>query len=112
MGAYDAPYKVGAGGQVLTANLAYKLDVDRLLLDSVTFYNDYSLLLKSAGAFPDSHQNTVGALVHTGPVYAYFDAAVGKHHPWLGGSYSSALAEGNASDPWNARFNANIGYYF
>jgi hypothetical protein len=112
MGAYDAPYRVASEAYVLTANVAYRLDVRWWAFETITLYNDYSRIIKIQDGFRDSHQNTLGTLVQTGPLYVYIDAVLGKHHPWIGPSYGSALAEGAVNDDWEFRLNTNIGYYF
>lgn len=118
MGAYDFPYLVAARGYILTANLAYTLPMTRGPLDSLMFYNDYSVLLKSESDFPATHQNVTGVLIAAGPIYTYVDFIVGRHHAWVGPNYGSALAGGNvdeSGDPdgtLHGRFNVNIGYYF
>lgn len=112
MGAYDAPYMVASAGQVVSANVAYNLPVNQGPLDALTFYNDYSVLLKSDDDFYNSHQNVTGMLISAGPTYTYVDFAVGRNHPWLGPFYGSGLAAGDPDDGWHGRFNINIGYYF
>ena len=112
MGAYDAPYKVAAEGSIFLAGLAYTLPTDWGPVESLTFYNDYSYLLKSESQFKDSQQNVLGMLVAAGPLVTYVDFAFGKNQPWIGPDYGQALAEGNVDDDWGLRFNINIGYYF
>lgn len=111
MGAYDAPYRVAAQAYLLLANLGYRLAVDWGPVESLTFYEDYSVLFKTATGYATTHQSVTGMLLHAGPLYVYLDAIVGKHHPWVGPSYVDALAEGG-TNTWEARFNANVGYYF
>ncbi len=112
MGAYDAPYMVAAEGYIATANIAYTLPVKVSPLDSLTFYNDYSVLLKTEDGFEPSHQNVTGVLVAAGSTYTYVDLAAGRNHPWLGPFYGNALAAGDPDEGWHARFNINIGWYF
>lgn len=112
MGAYDAPYFVAAKGTILSANLAYNLPLNAGPVSSLTFYNDYSVVLKSEESFETTHQNVTGMLVAAGPIYTYVDMAMGRNHPWLGGAYGTALAAGEADADWHGRFNINIGYYF
>ncbi|MFW6066848.1 MAG: hypothetical protein ACOC97_00800 [Myxococcota bacterium] len=111
MGAYDAPFRVAREAYLFSANLAYRLEVDWGPLESLTFYEDYSYLRKTIAGYADTQQSTTGMLLHAGPIYAYFDVVLGRNHPWIGPSYSDALAEGGEG-AWEARLNANIGYYF
>ena len=112
MGAYDAPYAVAAESSFVVVNLALEVPWTDWLMDSVTFYQNYSALLKSEDAFADSHQLVWGALVAAGPIYTYFDWAFGQNHPWLGPNYTSALGRGDPDAPWDLRFNVNLGWYF
>ncbi len=111
MGAYDAPYEVAASGNLVVLNVAYRIPVQWGPVQAVTVYNDYSALVKMQDSWSNSYQNVDGALFDAGPVMVYLDAALGRNHPWLGASYVTALAAG-AARRWEARFNANVGYYF
>lgn len=112
MGAYDAPYKVAAEGEIFLANVAYKLPVGHELLNSITFYNNYSYLKKKDSSFADSEMNVLGMLLAAGRLFTYVDFAFGKNQPWIGSNYQSALAEGDPDADWELRFNINIGYYY
>lgn len=111
MGAYDAPYEVAAKGDLFVAGLSYRLPVGRGPLDEVTFYYDYSLLHKDVAGFPHSRQNVIGAAWTLGKWLIYTDLTFGKHHPFIGPDYGTALGSGG-DDEWHRRFNINIGYYF
>ncbi len=112
MGAYDAPYLVAARGYLLSGGLAYEWVVDKGPLHSLTFYDDFSALLKPESGYADSMQNVLGVLVSAGPVYTYIDFAMGKNQPWMGPNYGAGLAEGDADAGWDKRFNVNVGWYF
>lgn len=112
MGAYDAPYKVAADGTLLVANLAYAQPVSWEALDTVTYYNDFSMIAKDEAGWEDSFLNVLGLSLSGGPLFVYVDAAMGKNHPWIGSDYGIALAEGNPQADWEVRFNVNVGYYF
>lgn len=112
MGAYDAPYAVAAKATFLVASVAVEVDVDLWVIETVTFYENYSALLKSEPSFADSHQLVTGALLSAGPIYTYVDWAVGRNHPWLGNQYVNALGRGRPNAPWELRFNVNLGWYF
>lgn len=110
MGAYDAPYLVADRGIIYVGGIAYRLQVDYGPVDTITFYENFSLLDKRVEGFDDSVQNVVGALLVTGPIATYFDLATGRNHPFIGPNYNTALAQGGGG--WNTRFNVNIGLYF
>ena len=112
MGAYDFPYKVASEAQVYQANLSYTVPISWGPISSLTFYNDYSTLVKDNDQFEDSSQNVLGVLLAGGPYYIYVDAAFGENHSWLGGNYGNSFAEGDPNADWEMRFNVNFGYYF
>lgn len=112
VGAYDAPYKLASRGTVLLAGISYGLPVSWGPISKLTFYENYSALLKSTAGYELSQQNVVGALVTAGPVFTYVDVASGKNQPWLGPDYGGAFAEGQPDARWETRFNVNVGYYF
>ena len=120
MGAYDFPYQVAAGGEMYTAGLSYKLDVDWGPLSSLTFYNNFTYFDKADPDFKNSQMNVAGFMGEMESIYFYFDAASGQSHPWIGPVWSEALARGIGEDPeeddpestWATRFNLNVGYYF
>lgn len=111
-GAYDAFYYVASEATVYTAGLAYTLPVDWQRITSLTFYNDVSLMVKDESGFQNSLQNVVGCAVDAEPLYIYIDLAMGKYHPWLGGDWTTSLADGGDNGSWHARFNINVGLYF
>lgn len=112
MGAYDFPYLVAASGQLVQGGVSYALPIGWGPLDSLTFYEDFSALLKSHEGYENSLQNDVGVLIAAGPIYTYVDLAMGKNHPWVGPNYGSALAAGDPNAKWETRFNINLGWYF
>ncbi|WP_239014272.1 hypothetical protein [Archangium violaceum] len=112
VGAYDAPYRLASRGTVFVAGVSYSVPVSWGPISKLTFYDDYSFLLKSRAGYEDSHQNVLGALITAGPVFTYVDVASGKNQPWLGPDYGFALAEGLPDARWETRFNINAGYYF
>mgnify|MGYP006273614297 CR=1 FL=1 len=112
MGAYDFPYKVSATGNINTAALSYNLPVERSFLQSVTFYNDYSLFFKPKTGFATSQLNVTGAAFNfDGPLFVYVDLAVGRNNAWIGPSFGTAFGTGG-NDAWHQRFNINFGLYF
>jgi len=111
LGAYGSTFLTSAGGNVYVANLAYKWDVNWGPISELNFYNDYSVLVKDEDNFPDTQINTVGCMLHIGPVYTYVDLIFGKNAVFLNGG-DAAQAQGGANQDWNTRFNINVGYYF
>jgi hypothetical protein len=111
-GAYDAPYWIAAEGSIALFNVAYASGWSLGPFESLTFYNDYSMLMKSEDEFEDTLQNVLGMSAAAGPLYCYFDVAMGKNHPWIGGSWSYGLATGDPEADWEIRYNINFGYYF
>jgi hypothetical protein len=112
MGAYDAVYHVASEATIYSVGVAYTLPVGWDSVKSLTFYNDFSLMTKDERGFRDSLQNVIGCAVDASPFYIYIDLAMGRRHPWLGGDWTDALADGGQENGWNTRFNINIGFYF
>ena len=114
MGAYDYDYNVAAAGAIHSLALSYAWEADMVpLVETVTFYNDYSLLAKQEEEFGDTQHNVLGAAVDVrGPLFVYVDAAFGQHNAWIGSNFGDALATGQGEDAWEHRFNINVGAYF
>lgn len=112
MGAYDAPYRVAAAGTLLCAGISREVPVNWGPIEKVTFYNDYSILLKDPSSYPNSQQNVLGMSIQAGRWFTYVDLAIGQRQPWMGGTWNDALADGGEADAWRTRFNINVGYYF
>lgn len=110
MGAFADAYEVAAKGTVLVANLSYTLPVELGPVTALTFYNDYSILMKDESDWTDSQVNTLGVMVSANPVYVYVDLTLGKNMVYLGGP-GDALAGGEGGN-WRPQFNINVGYYF
>lgn len=112
LGAYDFPYQAASGGTVHSVGVSYHFDVDYRRLEGITVYNDYSVLLKDAGGFQDSHHNVIGASFDLPPFFIYTDLALGRNNAWIGPDFGTALAGGGPDDDLNYRLNLNIGVYF
>ncbi len=118
MSAFGAPYLVAWEGATYTAGLAYTIPIKSKLVSSIQFYNDFSVLAKSQGSFSqvyevsNSYMNILGAAITAGNIFMYVDCAMGKNQPWLGGNWTTALAQGDPNAKWETRFNINLGYYF
>ena len=120
MGAYGANYPGGdkyTGGVAAKANiyvvgLAYNIPVSLGPISSIQPYIDYSLVDKANKEFENTHHLIPGFMVTAGPIYAYFDYAMGKNQPWLTDDFGKGLGSGVEDAPWNSRLNINLGYYF
>jgi hypothetical protein len=112
MGAYDAPYNVASAGTLLCAGISRDVPVNWGPIEKLTFYNDYSILLKDKSSYANSQQNVLGMSIQAGRWFTYVDLAIGQRQPWMGGSWTNALADGGSADAWRTRFNVNVGYYF
>lgn len=110
MGGFEDAYLVAAKGYVYVANLAYSLPVQWGPVTELTFYDDYSILVKDEG-FHDSRINTLGCQISAKPVYVWLDFIMGNNAMYLGGPANS-FAEGGDDENWNTRFNISVGYYF
>jgi hypothetical protein len=114
-GAYDFPYWIAAEGDIFLFNAAYNSGLSWGPFESLTFYNNYSVLQKSVDGWEDTQQNVLGMAAAAGPLYCYFDIAAGKNHAWLGefpSTWYFGLGPGDPDADWEVRYNINIGYYF
>jgi hypothetical protein len=117
MGAFGTAFPVASEGTLLVANLSYELPLDWGPIRSLTFYDDYSVLLKDEDGFDDTQINTLGILVTAPPIYTYIDLVMGKNAPFLGvpsdlEGIPRGLGPGEPDADWETRFNINVGYYF
>ena len=127
MGAFDFPWPVASQGVIPAVALSYTWTPEIEWIDSITFYNDYSVILKD-GSLPDgtdlneSAMNVTGMAIASGGWYIYVDYAYSNGNYFVGnegdvyGAYyeSSAVGDFGAvqNNEWNGRFNINLGYYF
>jgi len=130
MGAYDFAWPVASKGVIPAVALSYTIKEPVSWIDSITFYNDYSVILKDGsdvnGDFNDSAMNVTGMAIARGNWYIYVDYAIANGNYFVGndgdsydtgedGLYSNAAVGdfgANRNDKWNGRFNINFGYYF
>lgn len=112
MGSFGWPYQVAAEATLASAALSYNVPVTWGPISALTFYNDYSVMMKAEDGFEDTKMNTVGCMITSGPIYTYIDYIMGQNHPWIGGSWNSGLAAGVKDADWENRININVGYYF
>lgn len=114
MGAYDYAAPVASKGVIPSAALSYTVKPAYEWMDSITFYNDFSVIIKdgkdTAGtSFNDSAMNVIGASIASGGWYTQIDYAYANGNYFAGpnGDFGE-----NDHDEWEGRFNVNIGYYF
>lgn len=113
VGAFNFAHEIAAKGTIYVANLSYDVPVNWGPVTNLTFYNDYSRLVKDASEFEDSEINTLGCLVTAGPVYTYIDFIMGKNAAFIGAGGVDGFAGGqHRDDGWNTKVNINVGYYF
>lgn len=112
MGALKDSHVVASEGFVYIAGLSYNLPVDWGPVDSLNFYNDYSILVKDENDFKNSQLNTLGCLIDANPVYTYLDLIFGKNALYLSDGNDAYGPARESDDKWHTRFNINIGYYF
>ncbi|MEF8792107.1 MAG: hypothetical protein V5A50_00335 [Thiohalorhabdus sp.] len=113
MGAYADAFRVAAESDFVVANLAYGLPVDWGPVSKITFYENYSRLIKDDD-LEDSELNVVGTMLGANPLYVYVDVITGKNMPYQGPqSADRLLFDGNQTDDdYHTRLNINVGYYF
>ena len=89
-----------------SVNLAYTLPVNVGMLDSLTFYNDYSAVTNKSTHTDDTTFNATGVMASAGSLYIYLDYYIAKNQPFIGGT----MVGENVAD--QKRINLNVGYYF
>lgn len=123
MGAYDFAWPVATEGTIPAIALSYTIKPDIAWIDSMTFYNDYSVILKDGKTadgmeFNDSAMNVTGVAIASGGWYIYVDYAYANGNYFVGNEGDDYAANKvgdfgvNGNDDWNGRFNINFGYYF
>jgi hypothetical protein len=117
MGAYNFNEEVASKGTIPAAALSYTVKPAYDWIDSITFYNDISVILKdgknNAGEeLNNSTMNVTGASIAAGGWYIQVDYAYANGNYFVGddGAYDDFGT--NLSDDWEGRFNVNLGYYF
>lgn len=110
MGAFGYAAPVAAKAWIPSAALSYTWTPARIpWIDSITFYNDFSVILKDASGLNDSALNVLGMAIAHGGWYIYVDYAASNGNYFVGNSGDFGA---NADDAWQGRFNINLGYYF
>ena len=130
MGAYDFAWPVASEGIIPSVAVSYTITPRTDWIDSITFYNDYSVIVKDGQIngtdFNDSHLNVTGMAIAKDGWYIYVDYALSSGNYFVGnrddsydfgedGQFANASVGdfgANQNDKWNGRFNINFGYYF
>jgi hypothetical protein len=117
MGAYTYHDAVAASGVIPSAALSYTVTPEMAWIDSITFYNDISVIMKdgednAGNRLNDSTMNVTGVAVASGGWYIQFDYAYANGNYFVGGDGSYDDFGSNQTDDWEGRFNVNVGYYF
>ena len=112
LGAFASSSLAAAEGTVYVANIGYDVPVDWGPVTMLTFYNDFSILVKDEARYEDSSIDTLGCLITADPVFAYVDLIFGKNAPFLGDGANPLGAATGSDGGWHTRFNINVGYYF
>lgn len=105
VGAYDFYDTIAAKANIYTGNVAYNLPVSWGPIDSLLFYNDYSIVNNKSGGLHSTTMDVIGVGVTAGDVYTSIDYAVSKNQPFVGGSMAGP---GNTLN----RFNMEVTFAF
>lgn len=125
MGAYDFAWPVASRGTIPSVALSHTWEPAGIdWIDSITFYNDYSVIVKDGETldgtpFNDSTLNITGMAIASGGWYIYVDYAVSDGNYFVGGEDDTYATFADVSDfgingpnDWDQCLNINFGYYF
>lgn len=124
MGAYDFAWPVASQGTIPSVALGYTWKKPVPWLDSIEFYNDFSVILKDGHtpegqSFNNSALNVTGMAIARGGWHIYVDYAWSNGNLFVGNkgdNYSNINTVGDfgvdGNNRWEYRFNINFGYYF
>jgi hypothetical protein len=110
LGAFMYPFLTASQGNVITLNAAKTINLEWAIIDNITFYNDFSVVLPEGNNVHQSIQNVTGCLIVKKGLYLYIDWISGQNM-WFAGGPGIGLNEPD-SDEWKGRLNINFGYYF
>lgn len=110
LGAFMYPFMIASDAQVLTFNVAKTITVGWRVIDEITFYNDFSVVIPNGNNVHNSIQNVTGLLIVKKGLYMYTDWITGQNM-WFDGGPGIGLNEEGAEE-WKGRLNINFGYYF
>ena len=104
------PFMVAVKGQVLSFNIAKTFKPGWKLIDEISLYNDFTIVLPNGGNVHKSIQNVTGCLIVKKGLYTYIDWISGQNM-WFAGGPGIGLMEEGANE-WRGRININFGFYF
>ena len=116
MGAYDFAFPVASQGVLPSAALAYTIEPDIDWIDTITFYENFSVILKDGEDefgrdLKDSALNVLGCSIARGPWFIYVDWAFSNGNYFVGDKSFTNFGA-NRDQDWQSRVNMNIGIYF
>lgn len=116
IGAYDFEFPVASQGLLPAISVAHTIEPNIDWIDTITFYNDFSVILKDGrdemgNSLNDSAMNVLGAAFARGGWYIYVDWAVSDGNYFVGDEAFTNFGS-NQQQTWQSRFNVNLGYYF
>ena len=110
LGAFQFPFMVAAEGSIASLNIAKEFSPGWRLADTITCYNDASIVSPSGSAGSDSIQNVTGCVFAKKGLYTYLDWINGQNM-WFAGGPGIGL-DAPDSDEWKSRVNLNFGFFF
>lgn len=105
VGAYAFYDTIAAIANTYSFNVLYHQPVAWGPVESLDFYNDYSIVTNKSGRLPNTIFDVLGVGVSAGDLYTYIDFLTGRNQPFDGGSMA-----GNGKT--EHRLNINFGFYF
>lgn len=126
MGSYDFAWPAATRGWIPSVALSYTVRPEVDFIDYITFYNDYSIIIKDGEMdgkdFNNSSMNVTGMMIARGNWFIYVDYVLSDGNYFVGDKkdvYADTYAESevgdfgaNRNNHWASRFNINFGYYF
>lgn len=112
LGGFGYPYPVASAGDIVIANVSYRIPGKLGPLTDFKVYNDYGVLRKRSGNYRDSVQNVSGVTFSSGKWAFYVDLMLGKHHPYLSPDLGGLAATSTEHTGYTRRINLQAGYYF
>jgi hypothetical protein len=131
-GAFGGAVGAANKGQVYMIAPAYKININKGVLDYINIFNDFSFFAKQNKFDSRSTiMNILGMEIKMGPVVIYPEWWLGKNSGWVGPNWDYGYYQGNGFEAgydqdgkfvtsddasqrkkWHSRFNINIGFYF
>lgn len=123
-GAFGGALGAANKGQVYMIAPAYKININKGVLDYINLFNDFSFFAKHNKFDSRSTiMNILGMEIKMGPIVIYPEWWLGKNSGWVGPNWEYGYYQSNGWKPgeaenkaenkkWHSRFNINIGFYF